>query len=37
MKTLIIYGTKTGTAKRGWVDKALEEKGFEIIDDIYHP
>jgi len=32
-----LAAAKNGTAKRGWVDKALEEKGFEIIDDIYRP
>lgn len=26
---------KDGTQNRAWVDKALEAKGFEIIDDIY--
>lgn len=30
-----LTAAKNGTAKRGWVDKTLEEKGFEIIDDIY--
>jgi len=28
---------KDGTQNRAWVDKALLEKGFEIIDDVYHP
>lgn len=28
---------KNGTSKRGWVDKALEDKGFEIIDGVYEP
>ena len=32
-----LAAAKNGTAKRGWVDKTLEEKGFEIIDDIYRP
>lgn len=32
-----LEAAKSGTAKRGWVDKLLEEKGFEIIDDIYQP
>ena len=32
-----LAAAKNGTAKRGWVDKALEEKGFEIIDDVYRP
>lgn len=26
-----------GTADRSWVDRALAEKGFEIIDDVYKP
>jgi regulator of RNase E activity RraA len=30
-----LEAAKNGTAKRGWVDKLLEDKGFEIIDDIY--
>ena len=25
-----------GTANRAWVEKSLAEKGFEIIDDVYH-
>ena len=32
-----LAAAKNGTAKRGWVEKFLEEKGFEIIDDIYQP
>lgn len=28
---------RNGTAKRAWVEKALQEKGFELIDDIYRP
>jgi len=32
-----LQAAKGGTAKRGWVDKLLEEKGFEIVDDIYQP
>ncbi|WP_312938992.1 RraA family protein [Oscillibacter sp.] len=32
-----LQAAKDGTAKRGWVDKLLEEKGFEIVDDIYQP
>ena len=32
-----LAAAKNGTAKRGWVDKLLEEKGFEIIDDVYRP
>ena len=27
--------TRQGTINRGWVDKALEDKGFEFIDDVY--
>ena len=30
-----LEASKNGTAKREWVDKALEAKGFEIIDDVY--
>lgn len=30
-----LVAAKNGTSKRDWVDKALEEKGFEIIDDVY--
>lgn len=26
---------KSGTSKRDWVDKAIAEKGYEIIDDVY--
>lgn len=32
-----LAAAKNGTAKRGWVEKSLEEKGFEIIDDVYRP
>lgn len=32
-----LAAAKNGTAKRDWVDKALTEKGFEIIDDVYRP
>ena len=32
-----LEASKNGTAKREWVDKALEAKGFEIIDDVYRP
>lgn len=32
-----LIASKNGTAKRDWVDKALKEKGFEIIDDVYRP
>ncbi len=28
---------RNGTANRAWVEKALEEKGYEIIDDVYRP
>lgn len=28
---------KNGTANRAWVEKSLEEKGYEIIDDVYEP
>lgn len=28
---------KAGTADRSWVDRALAEKGYEIIDDVYRP
>ncbi len=27
--------TRQGTINRSWVDKALEDKGFEFIDDVY--
>ncbi|GHV34892.1 methyltransferase [Synergistales bacterium] len=32
-----LEAAKNGTANRSWVEKALAEKGFEIIDDIYRP
>lgn len=32
-----LEAARNGTAKREWVNRALEEKGFEIIDDIYRP
>lgn len=32
-----IKASMEGTADRTWVDKALSEKGFEIIDDVYKP
>ncbi|MGW8115409.1 RraA family protein [Caproicibacterium sp. NSD3] len=32
-----LAAAKDGTAKRGWVEKILTEKGFEIIDDVYRP
>lgn len=28
---------KDGTMNRAWVDKLLDEKGFEVIDDVYRP
>ena len=31
-----LAAAKDGTAKRGWVEKSLEEKGYEIIDGVYH-
>jgi regulator of RNase E activity RraA len=30
-----LAAAKNGTAKREWVEKALQDKGFEIIDDVY--
>lgn len=32
-----LAAAKNGTADRGWVNKSLEAKGFEIIDDVYRP
>lgn len=32
-----LEAAKNGTANRLWVEKSLEEKGYEIIDDIYRP
>lgn len=32
-----LAAAKDGTANRAWVEKSLEEKGFEIIDDVYRP
>lgn len=32
-----LAAAKNGTSKRGWVDKALQEKDFEIIDEVYEP
>ena len=32
-----LKASKDGTANRAWVEKALQEKGFEIIDDVYRP
>ncbi len=34
---LKLEAAKNGTAKREWVNNLLEQKGFEIIDDVYHP
>jgi len=31
-----LIAAKNGTAKRDWVEKSLADKGFEIIDDVYH-
>lgn len=30
-----LIAAREGTSNRAWVDRALEEKGYEIIDDIY--
>lgn len=32
-----LTAARNGTANRSWVAKALEEKGYEIIDDVYRP
>ncbi len=32
-----LAAAKAGTADRSWVDRALAEKGYEIIDDVYRP
>ena len=32
-----LEAAKAGTANRAWVEKSLEEKGYEIIDDVYRP
>lgn len=32
-----LAAARAGTADRSWVDKALAEKGFEIIDERYRP
>lgn len=32
-----LAAAKSGAANRAWVEKSLEEKGYEIIDDIYRP
>ncbi len=31
-----LIAARNGTANRAWVDKALTEKGYEVIDGIYH-
>ncbi|WP_312280534.1 RraA family protein [Oscillibacter sp.] len=31
-----LVAAKNGTANRSWVEKSLNEKEFEIIDDVYH-
>lgn len=31
-----LEAAKNGTANRAWVEKSLADKGFEIIDDVYH-
>ena len=32
-----LAAAKDGTANRSWVEKSLEDKGFEVIDDVYRP
>jgi regulator of RNase E activity RraA len=32
-----LAASKNGTADRSWVEKTLNEKGYEIIDDVYRP
>lgn len=32
-----LAAAKDGTANRSWVEKALAEKGYEVIDDVYRP
>jgi len=32
-----LIAARNGTSNRAWVNKSLEEKGFEIIDDVYRP
>lgn len=32
-----LAAAKDGTANRAWVEKSLQEKGYEIIDDVYRP
>lgn len=31
-----LAAAKDGTANRAWVERTLEEKGYEIINDVYH-
>ncbi len=35
--TIKLGQAKDGTADRSWVERSLESKGFEIIDDVYRP
>ena len=35
--TMLDACLKDGTANRAWVERTLEEKGYEIIDDVYQP
>ena len=32
-----LIAARNGTANRAWVEKSLNEKGFEIIDGVYEP
>ena len=32
-----LIAARNGTANRAWVDRTLQEKGFEIIDEVYCP
>ena len=32
-----LLAARNGTANRAWVDKAIQEKGYETIDDVYRP
>ena len=32
-----LLAARNGTANRAWVEKSLNEKGFEIIDGVYEP
>ena len=32
-----LLAARNGTANRAWVEKSLEAKGYEIIDDVYEP